>query len=80
MAAVMTRWLMTRSTPTLYFLMVLSNMRLKPAWKRETNELFFSFFSASCGFRNMAHNAGDSVKAFNAEMTILTAIVTPNSR
>ena len=35
-----------------------------------------SFF----GFRKMAQRAGDSVRAFRAEMKIDTAIVTPNSR
>ena len=42
--------------------------------------IFFSCPCSLCGFRKMAHNAGDSVRAFSAEMKIETAIVTPNSR
>ena len=34
--------------------------------------------SFTCGFRNIAHNAGDSVKALIAEKPIANAIVRPN--
>ena len=43
-------------------------------------DIFTSWPSLSWGFRKMAHKAGDSVRAFKAEMKMLTAIVTPNSR
>ena len=41
---------------------------------------FFSPSSPFFGFRNAAQRAGERVRALTAEMTIDTAIVTPNSR
>ena len=64
----------------LYLLVVLSKARLKLLWKRLTKLLLCASFSWSCGFNKMAHRAGESVNAFKAEMTIDSAIVTPNSR
>ena len=52
---------------------------LKEEWKRETKVDFFSCPS-SCGFKNIAHRAGLSVKAFNADKPIEIAIVKPNWR
>jgi len=72
-------WLITRVTPFLYFSVVLSKTRLKLLWKRLTKFLFVSSFSSSCGFKKIAHSAGESVNALIAEMTIDSAIVTPNS-
>ena len=43
-------------------------------------KLIFFSCSPSCGFRKMAHNAGDSVKALTAEIRIEMAMVIPNSR
>ena len=67
------------SVAFLYFSVVLLKAVLKEACQRSRNDIFFSP-SSVWGFRKMAHRAGDSVKAFNAEMTIATAMVIPNSR
>ena len=68
------------STAFLYLFVVALKAVLNEAWKRSITDIFFSWPSWSWGFRKMAHRAGDSVRAFRAEMKMATAIVTPNSR
>ena len=68
------------STIPLYLAVVVVKAVLNEAWKRSSIDIFFSWPPASCGFRKMAQRAGDSVRAFRAEMKMEMAIVRPNSR
>lgn len=69
-------WMKCR-VPFLYFLSKRSYDSLKAVWNLLINVLFL-FWSGSCGFRNNAHSAGLSVKAFNADKPMAIAMVKPN--
>ena len=73
------RLLIIFSTDFLYFVLIFSYCVLNARWKRSMRLNFF-FSSSLWGFKKTAHKAGESVKAFTADIMIDTAIVTPNSR
>ena len=53
---------------------------LKPDEKFEPETAEICVDGKAITFKKYAQRAGDSVRAFKAEMKMLTAIVTPNSR
>ena len=63
----------------LYFWSKTSYHALNPRWKRPIRLIFLSF-SSEWGFKKMAQRAGESVKAFSAEIPMEMAIVRPNWR
>ena len=66
---------MKSSTPCLYLLIRVLNPELNALRKRAAKLSRISPFSSRYGFRIMA---GESVRAFSAEMPTATAIVIPN--